>query len=99
MRETRVSLPELGLIGVTRAALGIGIGLLLSERMSERARRSAGWALIVSGALITIPLAVEVLTKGRSTEVTGTNAGVRTDMKERSRPGTSPTSMSAPSQS
>jgi hypothetical protein len=77
MIETRVSLPELSLIAMTRAALGVGIGLLLSERLGGSARRAVGWALVVSGALLTIPLAAEVLHKARLSEEPGTSADAR----------------------
>lgn len=61
MRETRVSLPELGLIAGTRAALGAGVGLLLADRLSQEQRKAVGWTLLALGALTTIPLAFEVL--------------------------------------
>lgn len=61
MRERTITLPELGLIGGTRVALGLGLGLLISGRFNDDARRGAGWALVAVGALSTIPLALEVL--------------------------------------
>lgn len=63
MYQTKISLPELGLVGGTRAVLGMGIGLLLASRMSDEQRRAAGWSLLLVGALSTIPLAFEVLGK------------------------------------
>lgn len=63
MRERNVTLPELGLVAGTRVALGMGLGLLLSSRMSEDERKGAGWALFIFGALSTIPLALEILGK------------------------------------
>jgi len=60
MRETRITLPELVLIGGTRAALGAGLGLLLAHRLSEEQRKAVGWTLFLVGALSTIPLAFEV---------------------------------------
>ncbi len=63
MYETRISLPELGLVGGTRAVLGLGLGLLLAGRMTEDQRRAVGWSLFLVGALSTIPLAVDVLGK------------------------------------
>ena len=60
MRETRITLPELGLIAGTRAALGAGLGLLLSDRLTESQRRAIGWTLVMVGAISTIPLAFEV---------------------------------------
>jgi len=56
-----VTLPELGLIAGTRAALGAGIGLLLADRLSADQRRAVGWTLLAVGALSTIPLAAEVI--------------------------------------
>lgn len=70
---------------MTRAALGVGIGLLLSERIGGAARRAVGWTLVISGTLLTIPLAAEVLHKGRISEETGAGADARTGRKERSR--------------
>jgi hypothetical protein len=90
MRETRVSIPELGLIAMTRAALGIGIGMLLSERIGGQARRGAGWALVVAGALSTIPLVVDVLRKSQSSETAGVNTNGRPGVRERPGAGMSP---------
>lgn len=66
MSEARVTLPELGMIAATRAALGAGIGLLLAHRLDDGQRRAVGWTLVAVGALSTIPLAFEVLGGGRS---------------------------------
>lgn len=60
MREAHITFPELGLVAGTRVALGMGIGLLLSDRLSADARRAAGWALALAGGLTTIPLALDV---------------------------------------
>jgi hypothetical protein len=56
-----VTLPELGMIAGTRAALGAGIALLLSERLDRRPRRAVGWTLVAVGALSTVPLLANVL--------------------------------------
>jgi hypothetical protein len=61
MRETRLTLPELGLIAGTRGALGFGLGLLLAGRWPEEQRRAVGWTLLLVGLISTVPLAVEVL--------------------------------------
>jgi hypothetical protein len=63
MREHPVTLPELALVAGTRVALGAGLGLLLAGRLNDDERRAAGWALVVVGALSTIPIAIEVLGK------------------------------------
>lgn len=60
MKETRITLPELMLVAGTRAILGVGIGFLLADRLSDGQRKGAGWALLTVGALTTIPLAFEV---------------------------------------
>jgi hypothetical protein len=60
MKETRISLPELILVAGTRAMLGAGVGLLLSDRLSRDTRKAAGVVLFAVGALSTIPLAFEV---------------------------------------
>ena len=60
MRETRISLPELGLIAATRAGLGFGLGLLLANSFSDSQRRAIGWTLTAIGVASTIPLALDV---------------------------------------
>jgi hypothetical protein len=71
MRETRISLPELALVGGTRALLGAGLGLLLAGRLPEGQRRAIGWTLFLVGALSTIPLAFEVLGGSRTSALGG----------------------------
>jgi len=56
-----ITLPELALIAVTRAALGAGIGLLLGPRLGDDQRRAVGWTLLALGVLSTVPLAAEIL--------------------------------------
>jgi hypothetical protein len=45
----------------TRAMLGAGIALLLSEKLSCEQRRAIGWTLVAVGALTTISLALQLL--------------------------------------
>jgi hypothetical protein len=66
MRETRITFPELGLVAGTRAAAGIGIGLLLADRLSPEQRKAVGWTLLLVGALTTIPLALDILGHSRA---------------------------------
>jgi hypothetical protein len=63
MKEHPLTIPEIILIGGTRAALGAGLALLLSDRMSRQRRRAVGLTLFLVGALSTIPLAANVLSK------------------------------------
>lgn len=68
MREATISLPRIGAIGVTRGMLGIGIGLLISERFSAKTRTYVGIALAAIGALSTIPLAFGVVRRIKHTD-------------------------------
>jgi hypothetical protein len=70
MISRNVSLPELGMIAGTRAALGAGIALLLGERLDTKPRRAVGWTLLAVGALTTVPLLAEVLHHKPAPEVT-----------------------------
>lgn len=63
MRETTLTLPEIFLIGGTRAALGAGLALLLADKLERSERRAVGWTLFIVGAATTVPLALEVLAK------------------------------------
>lgn len=63
MKKRSLTFPEIILIAGTRVALGVGLGLLVSDKLSRDARRGAGWALFAIGALSTIPIAMEVLDK------------------------------------
>jgi hypothetical protein len=63
MKVTRLSLPELALVAGTRAILGLGVGLLLANRLSSAQRRPLGLALLAIGTMTTIPLVLEVLSR------------------------------------
>jgi hypothetical protein len=65
MKETRLTLPQLALIAGTRAALGGGIALLFADRLTEKQRKTAGWALFLTGVASTIPLGRIVLDNRR----------------------------------
>ena len=70
MRERTLTIPEIMLIVGTRVALGIGLGLLIADKLSRDARKGAGCALLAVGALSTIPLAMDVLGKPERAERT-----------------------------
>jgi len=55
-KSVTLMLPEIGMIALTRGALGVGIGLLLSNSLDKEERQSAGLALLAVGVLTTIPL-------------------------------------------
>ena len=58
----RVTLPLPMLFGIvaTRAALGVGIGLLIADKLKDK-RRAVGTALVVIGAATTVPAALAVM--------------------------------------
>jgi hypothetical protein len=60
MKEHRLKLPELALIAATRGALGFGAGLLASSKLTAKHRKVVGAALVIAGALSTIPIAYRV---------------------------------------
>jgi hypothetical protein len=63
MKQTLLTIPEIALIAGTRVALGAGLGLLLGDKLSQDARKGAGWALVAVGALSSVPLIINVLAK------------------------------------
>ena len=58
-----LSLPDIILIAGTRVALGVGIGLLISERLNKDQRKAVGWTLVAVGAATTVPLVLNVASK------------------------------------
>jgi hypothetical protein len=64
MKPVILTIPSFGFIVGTRAALGVGIGLLVSSRMPQNRRRQVGAALAAIGAATTIPAVRKVL-RGR----------------------------------
>jgi hypothetical protein len=66
MIERNITLPELILWTGTRVALGVGIGMLLSRRLSKDAIKAAGLALTVVGGFTTVPLAISIAGKKNS---------------------------------
>lgn len=63
MKKADLTLPEIALIGGTRGMLGAGIALLLSDLLNSGQRRAVGWTLFLIGAISTVPLAANVLSK------------------------------------
>jgi hypothetical protein len=68
MSERSFTIPEIMLLAGTRVALGAGLGLLIAGKLSSDARKGAGWALLTVGALSTIPLVVDVVSKPQLVE-------------------------------
>ena len=63
MRKSVLTIPEIGLIGITRVALGAGLALLLGDKLDQKERRAVGWSLFLVGVLTTAPLILDVLDK------------------------------------
>jgi hypothetical protein len=90
MREHNVTLPELALIAGTRGLLGLGLGLLISERLGSRQCRSVGWTLVIAGAVSTIPLALQLFRGGSLRRKRGSDRTMSAyDERERARSATS----------
>lgn len=67
MNTLVLSMPTLAFVVWTRAALGVGIGLLLAGTMTRSQRRAVGVALVALGAATTIPAAMAVFHSQRRT--------------------------------
>jgi hypothetical protein len=63
MKTAELTLPEIALIAGTRGMIGAGAGLLLADKLNDNQRKTIGWTLLIIGAISTIPLAIEVLSK------------------------------------
>jgi len=61
MKDRTLKIPEIAMIAGTRVALGAGIGFLLSDKLKRDQRKGAGWALVVIGALTTIPIVANII--------------------------------------
>jgi hypothetical protein len=73
MRIKTLTIPEVGFIAGTRAALGAGLALLLADKLSASSRRAVGITLVAIGAATTIPAALVLF--GRRTDLsTGIDA-------------------------
>ena len=60
MERKSLSVPELAIIGGTRAMVGAGAALLLAEYLSRDQRRAVGWTLLGIGAISSIPIAFQL---------------------------------------
>jgi hypothetical protein len=67
MKRLNLPAPAFFFIVVTRALLGAGVGLLVSDKLPRRQRKKVGAAMVGIGALTTIPAIFALLrssTKG-----------------------------------
>lgn len=60
------NLPVSGTIGLSQAAAGLGLGLLIADRVSGDTRRRTGSLLLVAGALALAPVVASVITRVRN---------------------------------
>jgi len=60
MKNITLPIPIFGFVVATRAALGLGIGLLVADRLPPERRKAAGAVLVTIGALTTIPALLAV---------------------------------------
>ena len=69
MRIKTLTIPEIGFIAGTRAALGAGVALLLADKLSASSRRAVGITLVAIGVVTTIPAALVLF--GRRSDLPG----------------------------
>ncbi|HMA17570.1 MAG TPA: hypothetical protein VKS03_03940 [Thermoanaerobaculia bacterium] len=67
MKRFNLPAPKFFFIVATRAMLGTGVGLLVSDKLGRRQRRRVGTTLVAIGALTTIP-AIFALLRSSSPE-------------------------------
>lgn len=59
-RRIQLTLPTLASVAATRGLLGLGAGLLLAPKVTEKRRRALGLTLVGLGVASTIPIALRV---------------------------------------
>ena len=70
MDNVVLNFPTFGFVVATRAMLGVGIGLLIAEKIPADRRRVIGMTLVGIGAATTIPAAIAVA-RSRRPELSG----------------------------
>ena len=81
MTKILLDLPTFAFIVSTRAALGVGIGLLASERLSVRRRRTIGAGLVAVGAATTVIAARSVMRSVRRPARTELSSTIHRDKR------------------
>jgi hypothetical protein len=79
MKSVVLDVPMFGFVVATRALLGVGLGLVLSERLSHSQRKAAAALLMAAGALTTIPAVRAIRRSDRSVRLD--RAGVDYDRR------------------
>ena len=67
VKRVELPVPEIGILAVTRAMLGAGVGLMVAEKLSERQRKVIGRTLFLIGVLSTIPLVKDIARRMHTT--------------------------------
>jgi len=75
MKEVVLALPTFAFTVFTRGALGLGVGLLVSEHIPVERRRRIGGALVALGAATTVPILMTVRRSLRRRERQGIGVG------------------------
>jgi len=65
MKKLILNIPTFGFVVATRAMIGAGVGLLVSERLPKDRRRAIGAALLAIGAASTVPAIFEIVREQR----------------------------------
>jgi hypothetical protein len=60
MHKVVLTIPEVAFIAATRGALGVGVGLLIAEKIRKPRRQTLGLSLLTLGLVATIPAAKKV---------------------------------------
>jgi hypothetical protein len=56
---------EVGMLAATRVALGAGLGLILSLKLTPEQRKNVGWGLLGIGIATTVPLLFGLIKRSR----------------------------------
>jgi hypothetical protein len=67
VKRVELPVPEIGILAVTRAMLGAGVGLMVAEKLSERQRKVMGRTLFLIGVFSTIPLVKDIARRMHTT--------------------------------
>jgi hypothetical protein len=81
-RIITLDIPMFAFVVATRVALGVGVGLLVAERLPRGNRRTAGAVLLALGAFTTVPAAIAIRQslRRRATRVRGIgSSGIQRD--------------------
>ena len=68
MKRLNLPAPAFFFIVATRALLGVGIGLLVADKLNRRKRKTVGASLVGLGALTTIPALLTVFSGSSRSE-------------------------------